>query len=37
MHVEKARKLGAGLAGGAAAVVFSNFINMMINAEGRNP
>ncbi len=37
MHVDKARKLGAGLAGGAVIVVFGNFMNMMINAEGSNP
>ncbi len=29
MHVDKARYLGAGLAGGAAIVVLDNFINMI--------
>ena len=37
MHADKARKLGAGLAGGAATVVLINFINMMSNASGNNP
>ncbi len=31
MHVDKARKLGAGLAGGAATVILANFINMISN------
>ncbi len=35
MHVDKASKLGAGLAGGAAIVVLANLINM-INKTG-NP
>ena len=37
MHIDKARKVGAGLAGGAAAVVFGNFINIVSDSEGKNP
>ena len=34
MHADKARKVGTGLAAGAATVVFVNFINFIIKTEG---
>ena len=37
MHIDKARKVGAGLAGGAGGVIIGNFINILIITEGNNP
>ena len=37
MHADKARKVGTGLAAGAATVVLVNFINFIVKSEGKNP